>query len=232
MLTLKNVSLSLMGDDILENVDLRVSPGEVACLYGPSGCGKTSLLRVIAGLIDYDSGSLQNRYSTLSYLFQEHRLLPWLSLWDNVMLTTPNGQLNMVKEEAAYILKRLHLHESDWHKYPNELSGGMRQRTALARALLNKPDLMLLDEPFSALDYELKLSIYDWIKELVNQGMAIVMVTHDRFEALKLSHRIYLLKQKPASCREMIEIQAPLADRDESLIKWYLEQDYWQAYHE
>ncbi|MDO5667642.1 MAG: ATP-binding cassette domain-containing protein [Alcaligenaceae bacterium] len=232
MLTLEQVSLSLMGEDIIEQVDLRVAPGEVACLYGPSGCGKTTLLRVIAGLIDYDSGRMRNHFTTLSYLFQEHRLLPWLSLWDNILLTAKDAKQSQVQEQAASILQRLHLQESDWQKYPKELSGGMRQRTALARALLNKPDLLLLDEPFSALDYELKLSIYDWIRELVENGMAIVMVTHDRFEALKLSHRIYLLKQKPASCRDMIEFDTPLNERDEVFIKNYLQQGYWQAYHE
>ena len=148
------------------------------------------------------------------------------------MLTTPNAKRSAVQEEAAAILKRLHLQENDWHKYPKELSGGMRQRTSLARALLNKPDLMLLDEPFSALDYELKLNIYEWIKELTEQGMAIVMVTHDRFEALKLSHHIYLLNHKPASCREKIELLTPLGVRDETFIKYYLQQPYWQAYHE
>lgn len=232
MLTLEQLSLSMMGDDIIDRVDLSVAAGEVVCLYGPSGCGKTTLLRVIAGLIDYDSGRMRNQFSTLSYLFQEHRLLPWLSLWDNVLLTAQQAGRSEVQERAAAILQRLHLQESDWQKYPNELSGGMRQRTALARALLNKPDLLLLDEPFSALDYELKLSIYDWIQELVANGMAIVMVTHDRFEALKLSHRIYLLKQKPASCREMIELDTALNARDEFFIKHYLQQGYWQAYHE
>ncbi len=232
MLDLKNVSLSLMGDDIIQNLDLRVQAGEVACLYVPSGCGKTTLLRVIAGLLNYDSGSMRNGFKRLSYLFQEHRLLPWLSLWDNVILTAPNAQNSSVKDQAARLLHRLHLNENDWHKYPKELSGGMRQRTSLARALLNKPDLLLLDEPFSALDYELKLSIYEWIQELLEQGMAIVMVTHDRFEALKLSHQIYLLNHKPARCRERIELSTALEQRDEAFINYYLEQDYWQAYHE
>ncbi len=232
MLSLNNVSLSLMGDDIIQNVNLTVKPGEVACLYGPSGCGKTTLLRIMAGLIDYDSGRMQNHFQRLSYLFQEHRLLPWLSLWDNVLLTAPDAHEKNTQKQAAAILNRLHLAANDWHKYPKELSGGMRQRTALARALLNKPDLLLLDEPFSALDYELKLSIYAWIQELLQQGIAIVMVTHDRFEALKLSHRIYLLNQKPASCREKIELDTPLNERNENFIKDYLQQSYWQAYHE
>ena len=108
----------------------------------------------------------------------------------------------------------------------------MRQRAALARALVCTPALLLLDEPFSALDYELKLDLYRWLAEYVAQGMAVLMVSHDRFEVLHMAHRVYLLDAKPARCRQVLCFDRPPSQRDDAYIRHHLQQDYWQAYHE
>ena len=232
MLKVEKLRCSLMGDDIVRDLDLTIQAGEAVCLYGPSGCGKTTVLRIIAGLIDFDSGLIEQGFRRISYLFQEPRLLPWRTLWENVLLTTPQPESGAVRERVRAILQRLHLAEADWRKYPHELSGGMRQRAALARALAGEPDLLLLDEPFSALDYELKLGLYRWMNELVDGGMAVIMVSHDRYEALKLAQRIYLLDHKPAHCRRVVELAAPFAERGEDFVNHYVHHPCGRAYQE
>ncbi|XVN73619.1 Bicarbonate transport ATP-binding protein CmpD [Oligella sp. MSHR50489EDL] len=221
-----------MGESIVEDFSLDLKAGEVICLYGPSGCGKTTLLRIIADLIAPDRGSIESSFKHLRYLFQEHRLLPWRSLWDNVLLTHPRPHASSTQELARQLLTKLHLHQEDYEKYPDELSGGMRQRASLVRALLCKPDLLLLDEPFSALDFELKLHLYQWLQDYFAHGMAVVMVTHDRFEALQLADKIYILAQKPARNQQVIELERPRGERDEAFIRHYLAQPFWQAYHD
>lgn len=232
MLTVSKLNCSIMGDDIVRDFDLDLAAGRAVCLYGPSGCGKTTILRVLAGLTDYQSGRIRNGFSRTVYLFQEHRLLPWRTLWENVMLTAPAPHDPATRQRARDTLARLYLAESDWRKYPHELSGGMRQRAAIARALVCRPDLLLLDEPFSALDYELKLKLYGWLDELLSDGLGIVMVSHDRFEALKTADCIYLLDHKPAHCRQTVRLDAPRGSRDEAFVRRYLAQPFWQAYHE
>ncbi len=231
-LTLNNIEKKLMGETIVENFSLSLATGEVICLYGPSGCGKTTLLRLIAGLISPDRGRIDSSFKRLRYLFQEHRLLPWRNLWDNILLTHPQPAAEQTKEQARQLLSKLYLHPEDYDKYPNELSGGMRQRASLVRALLCEPDLLLLDEPFSALDYELKLHLYEWLQEYILNGMSVVMVTHDRFEALKLADKIYILPQKPARNHQLIELDRPRNQRDQAFVQNYLAQPFWQAYHD
>lgn len=231
-LHLHKIEKKLMGESVVEDFNLDLSTGEVICLYGPSGCGKTTILRLIAGLINPDRGRIENSFQRLRYLFQEHRLLPWRSLWDNILLTHPQAASEHTQEQARKLLSKLHLHPDDYDKYPDELSGGMRQRAALIRALLCEPDLLLLDEPFSALDYELKLQLYNWLQEYIAAGMSVLMVTHDRFEALQLADKIYILSQKPARNHALIELDRPRAQRDQAFIQDYLVQPFWQAYHD
>ncbi|MDO4878438.1 MAG: ATP-binding cassette domain-containing protein [Neisseria sp.] len=230
MLSVSKLDCSIMGDDIVRGFDLTLEAGRAACLYGPSGCGKTTILRILAGLADYQSGRICNGFARTVYLFQEHRLLPWRTLWENVLLAAPRDPA--APQRARAILKRLYLAEADWRKYPHELSGGMRQRAAIARALVCRPDLLLLDEPFSALDYELKLKLYAWLGELLSEGLGIIMVSHDRFEALQTADTVYLLDHKPARCRQIVQLDTPRGLRDEAFVRRYLAQPFWQAYHE
>ncbi|HZJ97898.1 MAG TPA: ABC transporter ATP-binding protein [Oligella sp.] len=231
-LQLQNIEKSLMGETIVEDFNLELAAGQVICLYGPSGCGKTTILRLIAGLIAPNRGQISNSFQRLRYLFQEHRLLPWRSLWDNILLTHPQPTAATTQEQARLLLTKLHLQPEDYEKYPDELSGGMRQRAALVRALLCEPDLLLMDEPFSALDYELKLQLYAWLQSYIVNGMSVVMVTHDRFEALQLADKIYILPQKPARNHKLIELDRPREERDQDFVQEYLAQPFWQAYHD
>ena len=231
-LQLQNIEKSLMGETIVEDFNLELAAGQVICLYGPSGCGKTTILRLIAGLIAPNRGQISNSFQRLRYLFQEHRLLPWRSLWDNILLTHPQPTAATTQEQARLLLTKLHLQPEDYEKYPDELSGGMRQRAALVRALLCEPDLLLMDEPFSVLDYELKLQLYAWLQSYIVNGMSVVMVTHDRFEALQLADKIYILPQKPARNHKLIELDRPREERDQDFVQEYLAQPFWQAYHD
>ncbi len=208
MLTLKNLAADLMGETIIKDFDFTLNRGEVACLYGPSGCGKTTILRLIAGIIDKEAGTIDNQFARTTYLFQEHRLLPWRTAWENIVLVRKDAQHSDTQQAIADLLTQLALDKGDWHKYPHELSGGMRQRVALGRALITDPDLLLMDEPFSALDFELKHKLQNLILERVaEQRMSIILVTHDRYESLRLADKIYILADnKPTRCQRIIDL--------------------------
>lgn len=229
MLILKNLTADLMGKTIVKQFNLQLKLGEVACLYGSSGCGKTTILRLIAGIIEAESGYIENQFAYTAYLFQEHRLLPWKNAWENIALVCKHANSAGSKQRIAALLQRLALDESDWHKYPHELSGGMRQRVALGRALITQPQLLLMDEPFSALDIELKCSLTDLILKPVQQAkMSIILVTHDRHEALRLAHKIYILTdKKPTKCQQIIDLSVDYGNRDLSFVESYLSQDFW-----
>lgn len=227
-----NVDYSIMGDDIVKNFNLVLRKGEVVCLYGPSGCGKTTILRLVSYLISPDTGHVRMFADRMSYLFQEHRLLPWRTLQENIELVSKQSKDDAFHKKMERILGNLYLEKHDWDKYPNELSGGMRQRVSLARALINDPDLILMDEPFSALDYELKLHLYELMLKRVESGLAIIMVTHDRFEALRLADKIILLEKKPARCRRIMNLSRPKHERDDKFIEHHLRLPVWQSYAE
>lgn len=231
MIQVQDLSLRLMGDTIVEDLSFQVQAGEVVCLYGPSGCGKSTVLNVLADLQDFDAGWLHQGFSRLAYVFQSPRLLPWKTLWENIVLVADPALGSNLKPKAQALLQQLHLSPRDWQKYPHALSGGMCQRASLARALLHQPDLLLLDEAFSALDYELKQQLYALVQSRVQQGLAVVMISHDRVEALQLAHRIVLLTDKPARCRQIITLDTPFSQRDAAFIDDYLQQPYWQAHH-
>lgn len=183
MLELKNVSLSYGDLRVLRDVSLRLDPGERIAVMGPSGCGKTSLLRVIAGLQSPDSGTVERTARRLSFVFQEPRLLPWLTAEENVRLVLPDAHQD---EDAAW-LSRFGLGDAAG-KLPAELSGGMQQLVSLARALVCTPDFLLLDEPFKALDAAAKQNAISAVSG--GTDAAIILVTHDAREAEALGCRV------------------------------------------
>lgn len=185
MLELKNVCLSYGKLEVLKNISLRLARGERIALMGPSGCGKTSLLRVSAGLQKPYSGSVINSAERTAMVFQEPRLLPWLSAEDNVKLTIPTGA--KTSSPPVNWLEKLGIAEAA-KKRPDELSGGMQQRVALARALAYEADLLLLDEPFKALDAGTKENVIKTISG--STDAAIILVTHDAGEAAALGCRV------------------------------------------
>ena len=189
MLELKDVSLSFGALEVLRGASLMLGQDERIAITGPSGCGKTSLLHVIAGLLHPDSGLVRNRAARTACVFQEPRLLPWLSAEENVSIVMPHGTQG---QDALMLLKKLGLADSA-EKHPCELSGGMQQRAALARALAYAPDLLLLDEPFRALDTASKALAIDAVNERAD--CAVILVTHSPEEADALGCRIIPFSQ-------------------------------------
>ena len=189
MLELKDVSLSFGALEVLRGASLALEQGERIAITGPSGCGKTSLLHVIAGLLHPDSGLVRNRAARTGCVFQEPRLLPWLSAEENVSIVMPHGTQG---QDALMLLKELGLADSA-EKHPCELSGGMQQRAALARALAYASDLLLLDEPFRALDAASKALAIDAVNERAD--CAVILVTHSPEEADALGCRIIPFSQ-------------------------------------
>lgn len=193
--------------EALQNINFTIEEGEFVSLLGASGCGKTTLLSIIAGLIQPTSGSvliqgqsvLEKDGLSIGYMLQQDYLFPWKTIEDNVLLG-----LNILKKEkgnhaglSSKLLQDVGLPNVE-KKYPRELSGGMRQRVALARTLAVDPKILLLDEPFSALDYKSKLKLEDLVSQMLKlYGKTAVLVTHDIGEAIAMSDRIYLLSSRP-----------------------------------
>ena len=186
--------------DIFNDLSFEITAGQSVALLGPSGCGKTTLIRMIANLDDDYTGKISRNYQKIGYVFQEPRLIPWKSVYDNLRFVLEDD------EKINEALKIMRLDGFQDYK-PAKLSGGMRQRVNLARALLDDPDLLLLDEPFTSLDLHTKLSIIEDILEGRNQRtFSMIIVTHDVREALLMSDRIILLSNKPTKILEELNV--------------------------
>lgn len=185
MLDARGLYLSFEGQRVLNGLSLSVHAGERLALIGPSGCGKTSLLRVLAGLLRADAGSVDNRFASTTIMFQEARLVPWLTAEENVRLVIP-GRAEHAREAARAALARVGIADAA-EKTPEELSGGMRQLVSLARTLAFGGELLLLDEPFKALDPAAKARA---VRAVSDSGCgALILVTHDMREAEALACR-------------------------------------------
>lgn len=227
MLTLDHITFRRLGETILDGISLHLPPGRVACLFGASGCGKTTLLRLIAGLEQPTRGRITHRAARPAYLFQEHRLLPWKNALDNVTLVTPRP--GKMRDHAAALLHELALDDNDLGKYPHELSGGMCQRVALARALITDPDLLLMDEPFSALDSNLRRHLQHIVCERTLAGQtSVVLVTHDAHEALRMADHIHFLSRKPARITATLHLDTPQNARDAHYLSAQEQHPLWQ----
>ena len=214
MLELKNVEYEILRDKVVRNFTLKVEKGEVVTLFGPSGCGKTTILRLISGLNEPRKGEIFNKFKKMTYFFQENRLLAWKNALENVLLVMDKADQNSVLK----LFSKVGLSQKDALKYPNELSGGMRQRVAFVRAVVTKPDLLLMDEPFSGLDYDMKEILIDIVSQRVSEGMSIILVTHDRMEAVKMSNRIYFLANKGAIIQKELVLDEAFKNRDFTFI--------------
>ena len=222
MLELKNVEYEILRDKVVRNFNLKVEKGEVVTLFGPSGCGKTTILRLISGLNEPRKGEIFNKFKKMTYFFQENRLLTWKNALENVLLVMDKADQNSVLKLFA----KVGLSQKDALKYPNELSGGMRQRVAFVRAIVTKPDLLLMDEPFSGLDYDMKEILIDIVSQRVSEGMSIILVTHDRMEAVKMSNRIYFLANKGAIIQKELVLDEAFKDRDFAFISKTIDKNF------
>ena len=210
MLELKNVEYEILRDKVVRNFNLKVEKGEVVTLFGPSGCGKTTILRLISGLNEPRKGEIFNKFKKMTYFFQENRLLTWKNALENVLLVMDKADQNSVLK----LFSKVGLSQKDALKYPNELSGGMRQRVAFVRAVVTKPNLLLMDEPFSGLDYDMKEILIDIVTHRVEEGMSVVLVTHDRMEAARMSSKICFLASKGAVIERELELDRAFSQRD------------------
>ena len=189
---------------VIHNLDLRIERGEFVVLLGESGCGKTTLLRALAGLDPIDGGQIDG-LSRPAVVFQEHRLLPWESLWRNVALGLRQND-NRARASAALTEVGLGDRLDDW---PRNLSGGQAQRVALARALVQQPRLLLLDEPFAALDALTRIKMQALVKELVAKHQpGVLLVTHDVDEAIVLADRAMVMRDGAIACEYAVSAAA------------------------
>ena len=204
------------GPVILEGVDLTVRPGEIVSLVGPSGCGKSTLLRLLAGLdrehtgtIAVDGTAIAGPSRSVGFMFQEPRLLPWLTVEKNIAFGIAPARRADSAATVRRLLEQVHL-DGSAKLYPRQLSGGMQQRVALARALAAEPSVLLLDEPFSALDAFTRIHLQDLVLELWQRtGLTMVLVTHEVDEALYLSDRVVVFSERPARVAEIVDVRLP-----------------------
>jgi NitT/TauT family transport system ATP-binding protein len=220
---LDGISLSYRTNDgkrllALDNIDLKVQPGEFLCIVGPSGCGKSTLLHLIAGLNQPTSGSvlMDNKPVTAPsteriLIFQELGLFPWLKVGENVEFGMKMKGLSKAerRERVDYYLRLVHLSQFK-DSYTHQLSGGMRQRVALARALATEPDVLLMDEPFAALDAQTRDLLHDELERLwAETGRTIIFVTHNVREAIRLGDRVALISFRPGKIKREYRVDLP-----------------------
>lgn len=216
-LTVRGVHHAFARREVLAGIDLAVDGGQVVALVGPSGCGKTTLLHLCAGMLRPSEGLIENGFANPACMFQQPRLLPWKTALDNVALgLAAHGEARARREmRARELALRLGLVHADLAKFPHELSGGMQSRVALARALAIEPDLLLLDEPFSALDIGLREELYALLVDHLAAGsMGVLMITHDLMEAVRLSDRILVMASDPGRIAARFELKRPACGRD------------------
>ena len=207
MLALKHICKAFAGKTVADNISLSVADGKLLAVLGPSGCGKSTLLNIAAGLVAADSGEVwiggENRSRMpperrrVALMFQDYALLPHLNVWQNVAFGLKMQKVGKseINERVREILRTVHL-ENLADRKPHQLSGGQQQRVALARAIVNNPVVLLLDEPFSALDFRLRQKMQLELKHLQRKlGITFVFVTHDQEEALAMSDRVVVMNQ-------------------------------------
>ena len=213
---------------VLHNINIRVNDGDFISIVGPSGAGKSTLLSIIAGLEDY-KGKIIKDDITIGYMLQKDYLMPYLTILDNCLLglkinkKCTKDNINRVKD----LLIKYGL-EDYIYSYPDDLSGGQRQRAALIRTLALNPDILLLDEPFSALDYQTRLNISKDIKNIIkNEKKTLIMVTHDISEAINMSNKVIVLSNTPSSIKAIYKIDY---DFDDDIIKNRTSKEFMEYY--
>ena len=206
----------------LANISFSVHDGEFIAIVGPSGCGKSTLLSLIFGLISPESGTIllrgremKDSHTEIGYMLQKDHLFEWRTIYQNVMLGL-EIQKRITAESKERVEKMLYTYGLSRFRdsRPSELSGGMRQRAALIRTLALQPELLLLDEPFSALDYQTRLSVCEDIYRIIKKEQkTAVLVTHDLSEAISMADRIFVLSKRPAEIKKEIKLDFNMKER-------------------
>ena len=231
LLEIENLKLiyhSKQGEnEALKDISFKVNEGELGSIVGPSGCGKTTILSLIAGLMKASDGKILidgNEFSGVNkqvgYMFQKDNLFDWRTIWQNVCIGLEINKTNTQEnqEKVKSLLAKYGLSDFKDNR-PRQLSGGMRQRVALIRTLAMNPKLLLLDEPFSALDYQTRLLVGEDVWNIIKQEkQTAVLVTHDISEAISLSDRVIILSQRPSVVKQIVDVpfnsESPLKRRE------------------
>lgn len=194
----------------VDNFSFDLKNGEFVAIVGPSGCGKSTILNILAGLDTKSSGEIILSDNTkMGYMLQQDALFNWKTVLENCLLGLEINK-NLTKENKDYVLDLLNTYglKDFINSYPNTLSGGMRQRVALIRTLATKPDLLLMDEPYSALDYQTRLSVSDDVYQIIKkEKKSAIMVTHDIAEAISMADKIIVLSKRPSKIKKVIDIK-------------------------
>lgn len=219
---------------VLEDINLDIKEGEFVVIVGHSGCGKSTLLKIIAGLETADTGELTIGEKEITgpgmdrgMIFQEHRLFPWMTIGKNIQIGLEKYSKKEKERITETYLNMVKLSEFE-HAYPNQLSGGMSQRVAIARALATKPEILLLDEPFGALDALTKIELQQQILSIRKQCKStMIMVTHDIEEAVFLADRIVVMSSRPGKIKDIIKVDlGNYRDRGSSSFAGYKKKIY------
>lgn len=221
---------------VLSNVSFHIAPGEFVAIVGPSGCGKSTLLSIISGLLQPEEGTIAFsnpdgtlNYPKIGYMLQHDHLFEWRSVYQNAILGLEIGKklTKESKEQVLQLMKSYDLYKFK-DKRPSELSGGMKQRAALIRTLALDPKLLLLDEPFSALDYQTRLMVSADICRIIRENKkTALLITHDLSEAISLADRVLILSRRPATVKYEVPIHltlpdnSPLASRNAPEFQYY-----------
>ena len=240
LLELKQVSLAYHSPQgelaVISNLSFSVREGEFLAIVGPSGCGKSTILNLISGLLQPEQGEIciQKRPGSgsvmhIGYMLQKDHLFEWRTIYRNVMLglEIQHQKTEEKKKQVQKMLETYGLHKFE-NAHPSQLSGGMRQRAALIRTLALEPDILLLDEPFSALDYQTRLNVSDDIGRIIRrEGKTAILVTHDISEAISMADRVLVLTSRPAHLKREVKIvlenpdRTPIASRNDPRFKYY-----------
>lgn len=215
LLEINNISKTfntLNGEiNAIKSISFDVNNEQFIAIVGSSGCGKSTLLNIISGLLEKTNGTIKfyKENPIIGYMLQEDALLPYLNILDNATLGLSLKKIK-TKENIEYTKKLLETYglKDFIHKYPKELSGGMKQRVALIRTLAIKPDILLLDEPFSALDYQSRLNVSEDVYNIIKkEKKTVIMITHDIAEAISLSDKILVLSKRPSIVKKIYDIK-------------------------
>ena len=244
ILKIKNLKKTYHNKDgetlAVKNFTFNLNEGEFIAIVGPSGCGKSTILSILAGIDDKSSGNIKiEDNKKIGYMLQLDSLFNFRTVLDNCLLGLEiNKELN--DENKKYVIDLLNTYglKDFMYKYPNELSGGMRQRVALIRTLATKPDILLLDEPYSALDYQTRLAVSDDVYNIIKkEKKSVIMVTHDIAEAISMADKVVVLSHRPSEIKEIIDINltnktTPINNRKAKEFSTYYEK-IWKAidYH-
>lgn len=215
ILTINNLSKTYYTKEkellVLDNINMHIKENSITAIVGPSGCGKSTILNIIGGLDNKTKGTIKftDNKNKIGYMFQTDSLFPWLTILDNCLIGLKIKK-SLTKDNINYVKKLLNNYglKDFINSYPNNLSGGMRQRVALIRTLATNPDILLLDEPFSALDYQSKLKVTDDVYRIIKkEKKTTIIITHDIGEAISIADTIIVLSNRPSKTKKIFNIK-------------------------